>query len=203
MSGKRSQKWKTFENNAAKEISSWLFGDPKILRRSPCSGGWLRRGSEGDIIVAEDQDKYGPDYFCAVEAKCRLTRSGSKKKDGSKDEWHFEQLLTSPKHPILEWWYQLCSSEPVVRDKKLRLLAFSKTSGTTKAFLAIGRREYDFIETSGVSLRALPKMVFEVGRCEDPSIDTEVLHFFCFREFLGYVDADKVKKLWRNQDATG
>jgi hypothetical protein len=90
----------------------------------------------------------------------------------------------------------------VTRDKKLRFLAFSKNSGTTKAFLAIGRREVEFIEEAGVSLRALPKMVFEIGRCEDPNIDTEVLHFFCFREFLGYVDAKKVQNLWRECNAT-
>lgn len=196
-----SQKWKAFENNAAKEISTWLFGNPKVLRRAPCSGGWLRRGAEGDIIVAENEETYGPDYFCAVEAKCRAVRSGSKKKDGSRDEWHFEQLLTSPKHPILDWWYQLCGSEPVVRDKKLRLLAFSKTSGTAKAFLATGRREIEFMEEAGVPFRALPKITFEVGRCEDPKVETEILHFFSFREFLSYVDAKVVQRLWRERNA--
>ena len=170
----------------------WLFDDPKVLRRAPCSGGWLKRGADGDIIVAHDREVYEQDYFCAVEAKCRKSRGGA-------EEWHFEQLLTSPKHPILAWWAQLCESKPVVVDKKLRLLTFSKTSGTAKSFLAVGRTEMKFFADAGVSLRALPKMTFAVGRSEDPAVETEILYFFSFRAFLQYVDPKPLQSLWRKR----
>ena len=198
-----SQKWKAFENTIAKELSMWLFGQEKILRRAPCSGGWLSRGADGDIIVAHDSDVYEKDYFCAVEAKCRVVRSGGKRSDGSKDEWHFEQLLTSKKHPILEWWQQLCSSKPVQVDKKIRFLVFSKTSGIAKAYIAVGRTDCEFIQEAGVSLHAIPRISFEVGRSEDPQVLTETLSFFSFTEFLKRVDPKPLQKLWREKNGFG
>ena len=192
-----SQKWKGFENSAAKALGEWLFGDEKALRRTPCSGGWKGRGTGVDITIPDDRpDLRSYDLF-AYEAKCR--KVGSRGASG----WHFEQLLTSPKHEILSWWYDLTHSDPVVKDKKLRMLIFSKTSGIAKAYIAFGQPEVDFIEESGVSLRALPKVVFEVGRCEDPAINTEKLFFFSFREFLSYVNPAPLKELWRSKHAAG
>jgi hypothetical protein len=46
-------------------------------------------------------------------------------------------------------------------------------------------------------------MVFEVGRCEDPNVQTEILHFFNFREFLDYVDTKPLIDLWRTKNGFG
>lgn len=190
-----SQKWKGFENNIAKALGEWLFGDEKALRRTPCSGGWKGRGTGVDITIPDDRQDLFPYDMFAFEAKCRKgARRGS-------EGWHFEQLLTSPKHEILSWWYGLSLSKPVKEDKKLRMLVFSKTSGIAKAFVALGQTEIDFLCRSGVSLHALPKMFFEVGRCEDPGIPTERIYFFNFREFLDYVDAKSLKDYWRREHA--
>lgn len=183
-------KWKGLENEVAKHISQWLFGDPKVLRRSPCSGGWKARGSDGDVILASDKEEHKRDFMFCIEVKCRASRGG-------KDTWHFEQLLTSPKHPILDWWYQLSEESPVIDGGKLRLLVFSKTSGLASAYAALGTREMYFIEQkAGISLRAMPKIVFEVGRCEDTKVETEVIRFFNFRELIDFLDAEKLKKAW-------
>lgn len=187
-----SQKWKAFENNVAKSLSQWLFGEEKVLRRTPCSGGWKGRGTGGDIALVDTHPELREDLLFAFEAKCRSSRGS--------DTWHFEQLLTSPKHQILDWWYQLSDSDPVVKEKKLRMLIFSKTSGIAKAYVALGEREVEFIEDAGLTMRALPKIVFEVGRCEDPGLDTEILHFFCFREFVAYLDPQPLKELWRRRN---
>jgi len=187
-----SQKWKGFENVIAKDVSQWLFGDPKILRRAPCSGGWKSRGDDCDIIVADESEAYRDSLPFAIEAKCRATRGGGQ-------EWHLEQLLTSPKHPILDWWYQTTNCRRVQEEGKLRFLVFSKTSGVAKAFIVIGDPEVVFFNVAGVSLRAIPKIIFEVGRSEDPNIKTETLHIFRFREFLDVVDAKKVLSQWRNR----
>jgi hypothetical protein len=192
-----SQRWKTFENNVAKELGKWMFGDPKALRRTPCSGGWKGRGTGGDITIPDDRPELREFDMFAYEAKNRV-----EKKLG-KTGWHFEQLLTSPKHSILEWWYTLTNSKPVQVEKKLRFMVFSKTCGIAKAYVALGEAEVEFLEEAGISLRALPKIVFEVGRCEDPSVETEILHFFCFREFLAYVDPKPLKELWRRKYAAG
>jgi len=192
-----SQKWKGFENNVAKALAAWMFDDPKALRRTPCSGGWKGRGTGGDITIPDDRQELRQYDMFAYEAKCRL--GAGRGTTG----WHFEQLLTSPKHEILSWWYQLTSSSPVVEERKLRMLIFSKTSGVAKAYTALGEAEVEFLEEAGISMRALPKIVFEVGRCEDPYIETEILHFFCFREFLAYVDSKPLKELWRRKYAAG
>jgi hypothetical protein len=188
-----SQRWKTFENVVAKELSSWLFGDPKILRRSPCSGGWRGRGEDGDIILAADNSELDKENPFSFEAKCRV-ESGC-----GETGWHFEQLLTSKKHPILSWWYQVSTSAPV-KGGKLRMLIFSKSSGIAHAYIGLGLPEVQFVESAGVLLTALPKMVFFVGRSEDPNIQTEVLHFFNFREFIDYVDAGLLRRAWRSNN---
>lgn len=185
-----SQRWKTFENEVAKALSLWLFGDPKILRRSPCSGGWRGRGEDGDIILAESNSKLDDENPFSFEAKCRV-ESGR-----SSTGWHFEQLLTSSRHPILDWWYQLTESRPV-KNGKLRMLIFSKKSGVANAYAAIGRRESEFLRRAGTCFSSIPKIVFEVGRCEDPSVETEVLYFFGFREFIGNIDARSLRSAWR------
>lgn len=191
-----SQRWKTFENEVAKALGGWMFDDPKALRRTPCSGGWKGRGTGGDITIPDDRPELREFDMFAYEAKCRV------EKQLGKSGWHFEQLLTSPKHSILDWWYTLTHSKPVQDEHKLRFMVFSKTSGIAKAFVALGEREVEFLEEAGISLRALPKISFEVGRCEDPVVDTEILHFFSFREFLSYVDAGRIKELWRRKYAT-
>jgi hypothetical protein len=188
-----SQRWKTFENVVAKELSSWLFGDPKVLRRSPCSGGWRGRGEDGDIILAASNSDLEMENPFSFEAKCRV-ESGC-----SSTGWHLEQLLTCKKHPILDWWYQVSSSAPV-KAGKLRMLIFSKKSGVANAYVALGMPEVSFIQEAGVSITALPKMIFFVGRSEDPNVQTEVLHFFNFREFVGYVDASLLRKAWRSNN---
>jgi len=190
-----SQKWKGFENAAAKSLGEWLFGDEKALRRTPCSGGWKGRGTGVDITIPDDRPDLREYDMFAYEAKCR--KVGSRGATG----WHFEQLLTSPKHEILSWWYDLSQSKPVKEEKKLRMLVFSKTSGIAKAYIAFGQPEMDFMGEAGVSVRAIPKIVFEVGRCEDPHIETEKLYFFGFREFLSCVDSGSLKSLWRRRNA--
>jgi hypothetical protein len=190
-----SQRWKTLENEVAKSLSSWLFGDPKILRRSPCSGGWKGRGSDGDIIVADDKREFEADYPFCTEVKCRVGTGET--------GWHFEQLLSSDKHPILSWWFTLTEARPVSEKGKMRLLVFSKKSGLASAYVAIGDREYKFMESAGQSLRCLPKVIFSVGRSEDPSVSSETLYFFYFREFVGYIDAVRLKSLWRSLNVSG
>ena len=191
-----SQKWKGFENTVAKALGAWLFRDEKALRRTPCSGGWKGRGTGVDVTIPDDRPELRVYDMFAYEMKCR--KSSNRGSDG----WHFEQLLTSPKHEILGWWYDLTNSKPVVEDKKLRMLVFSKTSGIAKAFIAFGQREFDFLIRAGVSVHALPKMFFDVGRCEDPNIITEKIYFFRFREFLDNVDAELLKKCWREDNGT-
>lgn len=122
-------KWKAFENNVAKTLSDWYFGDEKVLRRSPCSGGWLRRGGDNDIIVAKDQQDKEALWPFAVECKCRGT---------GKETWHLETLFTAEKHPVKEWWKQLSESDPVKKGGQWRMLVFSKTSGVASALVAIG-----------------------------------------------------------------
>lgn len=186
-----SQRWKTFENEVAKALGEWMFKDRKALRRTPCSGGWKGRGTGGDISIPDDRPELRQYDMFAFEVKCRVGKAQGK------TGWHFEQLLTSPKHIILDWWYTLTDSVPVKAEKKFRFLVFSKTSGIAKAYALLGNPETDFLKEAGVVLRALPEIVFEVGRCEDPSVETEVLHFFNFREFLAYVDPEPLKVLWR------
>lgn len=184
-----SQRWKTLENLVAKSLSSWLYGDDKVLRRSPCSGGWKGRGSDGDVIVSDDhRDKEADNPFC-IECKCRV--------GGGVEGWHFEQLLTSKKHPILEWWSVLSGSTPVVKKGLLRLLVFSKTSGIAGAFVCIGTPEVKFLSSAGIDIKPIPKITFEVGRSCDPSYETDKLRFMTFREFIDGVDAEVVKKAWR------
>lgn len=191
-----SDKWKGFENNVAKALGQWLFGDEKALRRTPCSGGWKGRGTGVDITIPDDRPDLKEYDIFAYEVKCR------KGNEQGKTGWHFEQLLTSPKHVLLSWWYDLTHSDPVTKEKKFRMLVFSKTSGIAKAFIAFGQPEIDFLEEAGISFHPLPKVTFEVGRCEDPKVQTERLHFFNFREFLSYADSGLVKQLWRKKYAT-
>jgi hypothetical protein len=190
-----SQRWKTFENLVAQEVSGWLFGDKKILRRSPCSGGWKGRGSDGDVITSDDhRDKEEENPF-SIECKCRV--------GGGDEGWHFEQLLTAKKHPIIDWWSVLSGSGPVVKKGKMRFLVFSKTSGLAVAFVCIGEREVRFLTDARIDLRPIPKIIFEIGRSCDPSYQTDVLRFFKLKDFLEDVDPELVKKAWKERPCQG
>ena len=188
-----SQKWKTFENVIAKELSKWLFGEEKALRRTPCSGGWKGRGTGADIAVPDDRADIREFDMFAYEAKCRgganLGSTG----------WHFEQFLTSPKHQILEWWHTLSESALVRGSNKLRMLIFSKTSGVAKAYVALGEREMSFFRDAGTAIDYVPQVIFKLARCEDPSFSSETLHFFRFLSLLESVDAGKLKTFWQHR----
>ena len=187
-----SQRWKTFENNISNNLSAWLFGEQKALRRTPCSGGWKGRGTGVDITVPDDRPDIREFDMFAFEVKCR------EEKHRSSTGWHFEQLLTCPKHAILDWWHGLTVSSPVKEQKKFRMLIFSKTSGIAKAYIALGLPEVKFFRDAGTEIDSVPKIIFEIARCEDPNYPSEVLHFFCFRTFLASIDSSKLKTYWRN-----
>jgi len=178
-------KWKAFENNVAKALSAWYFdGDEKVLRRSPCSGGWKARGSDGDIILADDRKEFAEVWPFTVEAKCR---AGGSAKDG----WHLEQLLTAKKHPILEWWKQLCESKPVVDKKMWRMLVFSKTSGISSSLLVFGDNEVYNIKEKAEQSLLLPAFRFFIDGGQ------ETLWFYSFTDFLQTVNPEALKIVWK------
>jgi hypothetical protein len=186
-------KWKVLENEIAKALSTWMFGDPKILRRTPCSGGWKGRGTGVDITLVDDREDLRKYDMFAYEVKCRVC------KGRSEGGWHFEQLLTSKKHPILAWWRGLCDSDPVKKGKKMRLLIFSKTAGVASSYVAFGEAEHNFLQSSGVPIDAVPTILFSEGRCEDPKFRPEIIRLCHLRAFLSYVDAGKLKSAWEKR----
>lgn len=180
-----SQKWKSFELVLAKSLGEWYFGDPTVLRRSPCSGGWPLKRSEGDIVaVTPELDKEFP--WC-VDAKQRKAGSAS-------TGWHLEQLLTAKKHPILEWWFEMNDMAPVKAGKQ-RMVVFSKTAGLASAIVMFGKPEYTWLRSVSGPFSAIPSLHFVVGRCEDPAVESERLTFMKYLDFIDYVDGQAIRKL--------
>lgn len=179
-----SQKWKSFELVMAKALSEWYFGDQTTLRRSPCSGGWPLKRAEGDIVATTPE--FDKEFPWCVDAKQR--------KGGSGPEWHLEQLLTAKKHPILDWWFEMNDMAPVKAGKQ-RMVVFSKTAGLANALMVIGRKEFQWLKAVSGPFSAIPSMHFVVGRCEDPTVETERLTFMKFNDFLDYVDGKAIRQL--------
>lgn len=176
--------WKGFERNVAKAISVWWCGDENAFVRTACSGAWPRARSDGDVVGSTEDLRR--EFPFVVDAKQR-------KYSGGKTEWRWEQLLTSPKHVILDWWRELDNIDLVKQGKK-KFLVISRT-GVGNAFLMIGDDEFDFIRSATTSILAVPRFSFHLGGSEDPNFTPDCTHVFQFKAFMSIVDAGAIRRL--------
>lgn len=174
--------WKAFEREAARRIGIWWCDDDTAFRRSPCSGGWPKKRADGDIIAINDRMRL--EHPIVYDCKHR--------KGSTKFPWHLEQLLTHKNHLLVQWWHEMGEMEPVKKGR-YRWLIVSK-SGISESLLVLGLREVRAIEAIVPDkFRAIPKISFAVGRCEDPSVETEVLTFCRFLEFMDTIDGSDLR----------
>jgi hypothetical protein len=103
-----SNAWKVAERKMAKALGQWAFGRKDAFSRMPLQGRMLEEYL-GDIIVNEkaedDVRKLAAAFLSRVLIDVKRRKSNQ-----SATGWHFEQLLTSPKHQILAWWSKLADA---------------------------------------------------------------------------------------------
>lgn len=201
--------WKSAESRISKNLSLWWTGHPKAFIRSPCSGGWPSARSEGDM-VANLTDKKVPQHIkdsaklftdtWSMDVKRRIRGSSNK-------PWSLEELLTAPKHPIIEWWLEICALANT--RGTYRFLVANKA--TYHSYLILGEREMHHIKGCITnSLNYLPEpfhWIKMLGPCitvagASPKVP-EVLSVYELRSFLKRVDARVLGGLGDAQEEEG
>jgi len=115
--------WKNAERKVAKILGRWSCNDENALRRMPLQGRMMEEYL-GDIIVnetaSESVRKSAAEFLnlFMIDVKRRVGQNcGS-------TGWHIEQLLTCPKHQIIQWWLKL--STAATKYNKFPILIFTK-----------------------------------------------------------------------------
>lgn len=124
------------ENEIAKTLSLWWTAgkDNKALRRSPLSGGWLRKGSDGDILPVSELADGFPFLIDVKDQKVV-------------DSIEFADLLLRPDCPIFGWFDELTVMQqtyPVQHGSKLRMLIIHKRGKGD--YCVFGQKEISYIE---------------------------------------------------------
>jgi hypothetical protein len=130
-----SDAWKKAERKVAKRLSAWACKDENALRRMPLQGRMMEEYL-GDIIVnetaSEDVRKDAAEFM-------KLVMIDVKRRVGAtKTGWHFEQLLTAPKHQIIKWWNKLESAAKKYNKAALMIL----TKGDGRWFIILDHELY-------------------------------------------------------------
>lgn len=124
------------ENEIAKELSLWWTSgkDNKALRRSPLSGGWLRKGSDGDILPVSELTEGFPFLIDVKDQKVV-------------DSIEFADLLLRPDCPIFKWFDELTEMQqkyPAQHGSKQRMLIIHKSRHGD--YCVFGQKELSYIE---------------------------------------------------------
>jgi hypothetical protein len=130
------------ENELAKQLSLWWTAgkDNKALRRAPLSGGWLRKGSEGDILPVAESTQDFPFLIDVKDQKCV-------------DEIEFADLLLRPDCAIFKWFDELTAMKqkyPVQHGAKQRMLIVHKYRQGD--YCVLGQPELSYIEDNAGSI---------------------------------------------------
>lgn len=133
---KSRRKGSARENEIAKTLSFWWTAgkDNKALRRSPLSGGWLRKGSDGDILPVNELAAGFPFLIDVKDQKVV-------------DSIEFADLLLRPDCPIFGWFDELTLMQqtyPAQHGSKQRMLLIHKHRKGD--YCVFGQKEMSYIE---------------------------------------------------------
>lgn len=193
-----SKAWKATERRIAERLSIWWTGHKKAFIRSPCSGGWPSARANGDMVANNDDPtvpddvklsarKFVAEWSMDVKRRVRGSRGGDEK-------WNIEELLTSPKHPIVKWWLEMCDLAKTRGTH--RLLVVNKA--TYHSYVIFGEREMDYIKecirrfNASAFTAGAPWSAFLGPSVMVSGVSTSVpedLTMFELRSFLSKVDA--------------
>jgi hypothetical protein len=132
---KSCRKGKHREREFARELSRWWTNDkdPKAFRRTPLSGGWLMKHSQGDVVPVTPEAELFP-FLTEVKDRKEI------------DEFDFADLLTNENCSVLKWWKTLnetITNNPRMNAGKKRLMVLHKNR---KDYCVIGIPELKFLE---------------------------------------------------------
>lgn len=139
------------ENDFAKDFGTWWCGDSKAFRRTPLSGGWLGKDTDGDIIAVTDESKLCPFLF---EVKRR-------------EGWKLDELLfpiKSEGNSIFAWWKRTCLV--ATAKKEVPLLIFRRNRSKWILMLQadyVTRLKADNVIASLEDVRCIRAHIPEVG----------------------------------------
>lgn len=130
------------ENEIAKTLSLWWTAgkDKKALRRSPLSGGWLRKGSDGDILPVNELSDGFPFLIDVKDQKVV-------------DRIEFADLLLHPDCPIFGWFDELTEMKqkyPIQHGSKQRMLIIHKFKKGD--YCVFGQQELSYLEDNAGSI---------------------------------------------------
>jgi hypothetical protein len=128
----------------------------------------------------------------SMDVKRRVGGSRGKKKDGTKEKWSIEELLTAPKHPIISWWLEM--NDLAKTRGTYRFLVANKA--TYHSYVVLGEREVAYIKGCLTDSIVLPDD-FDWPKKLGPYLTIvgvsprvpETLTIFELRSFLKYVNA--------------
>jgi len=117
--------WKSAERLVARKLGDWWCGNEDAFKRAPVSGGWPKKRSHGDILTNDDIDQ-PRDVITSARKFMSLFAIDVKRriKGSAGTEWHLEQLLSAPKHPVFDWWEDV--TQLANRLHRMRMLIFTK-----------------------------------------------------------------------------
>ncbi len=132
---KSRRKGKKRENEIAKSLSHWWTGgsDNKVLRRAPLSGGFPKKGADGDILPMKPAAHGFPFIIDVKDRK-------------SVESMDFADLLSNKECPIFKWFVEvgnIVQNNPEAHARKLRLLIIHKNR---RDYGVIGAKELAYIE---------------------------------------------------------
>ena len=156
-----SSQWKSAERKIADDVSNWWCGKKGVLRRSPCSGGWPKRGAEGDIIQV---DKTVPELPFVIDVKYR-------------QQWDLDDFVKNPRTCTMLKWYRESYDKLTVKLGKPLWFIYMRKRG--KFFLLIEHKlEMDL--KAQVGALSIPSFRFQAKGFD--------LRLFLLKPFLQAVD---------------
>jgi hypothetical protein len=117
------QKGANFELDVAWFVSMWWWGTPRVLRRTPMSGGWSKTSASGDLISELDPFPF------SVECKFSVG-------------WHMGELFNPGWGMLGDYWKQ-CIGD-ATHQRKIPMLCF-KTNGSP-IYVMMERQLFSCIE---------------------------------------------------------
>jgi hypothetical protein len=139
---KSRRKGASRENEIAKTLSLWWTAgkDKQALRRSPLSGGWLRKGSDGDILPVNELADGFPFLIDVKDQKVV-------------QDIEFADLLLRPDCPIFAWFDELTEMQqkyPIQHGSKQRMLIIHKARKGD--YCVFGQKEISYLEDNAGSI---------------------------------------------------